>query len=356
MSDEPAISIALATYQGELFLQQQLDSIFCQTLLPYELVIGDDGSTDDTIGIIERFAVKAPFPVHLKRNPHRLGYRENFMQTTQRCTGDLIAFCDQDDVWHPQKLAHCAVPFIDPEVMLVCHDANVVNASGQRIEKSIVVRRNGAWNPSYRPLHSQYALTMVFRRSLTDHYDLWLKTIDENTSDRTQHSAHDPWFYFLAINLGKVINVDEPLVDYIQHESNTVGIPDRFVSRTLQYRSQYYELRVQAMCTRIAILYELQNRATPKYCAHIAQQFIIYDQYLKIYRARALIYSENPLAVRCIGLIRSLAAGGYGRQAFGIRSILSDFLHGIVRVNLGPRVYAMLQRYRSFCVALGRVP
>jgi glycosyltransferase involved in cell wall biosynthesis len=266
------------------------------------------------------------------------------MQTAKRCSGDVIALCDQDDVWHPDKLARCVVPFADPEVTLVCHDANVVDASGRRVDKAIVVRRNGEWRPSQTPLHSQYGLTMVIRLDLTAHYDLWLQTIDENTSDRSQHAAHDPWFYFLAINLGKVVNIDEPLVDYFQHESNTIGIPLGFVNRTLQYRSQYYQLRVQAVSIRIAILSELQKRTTTKYHAYIAQQFNIYRRHLKIYEARALIYSDAPLAARCIGLFRSIAAGGYAQQGFGLRALVADMVYGIIRFNPGPRLYAMLQR------------
>jgi len=338
------VSIALATCQGEKFLRRQLDSILNQSLLPYELVIGDDASTDGTVAMIEHFALSAPFPVRLTRNPRRLGFRENFMQTALRCSGDVIAFCDQDDVWYSEKLARCVFPFVDPEVTLVCHDANVVNALGQKVEKSIVVRRNGVWSPSHRPLHSQYGLTMVIRRALIEHYDLWLQTIDENTSDRTQHAAHDPWFYFLAANLGKIVNIDEPLVDYFQHEANTIGIPHGFVTRTLQYRSEYYQLRVQAVSIRIAILRELQNRATAKYRAHITQQFSIYHRHLKIYEARALIYSDEPLAARCIGLAKALAAGGYGQQGFGLRALVADLVYGIIRFSPGPKLYAMLQR------------
>ncbi len=102
------ISVAMATFNGETFLREQLDSLSQQELLPYELIVGDDGSTDRTLEIIEDFAVKAPFPVRITSNPKNLGFGDNFLAAAQRCTGDWIAFCDQDDVWLPNKLSDCA--------------------------------------------------------------------------------------------------------------------------------------------------------------------------------------------------------------------------------------------------------
>src|SRR5688572_16778447 len=100
-----SISIAMATYNGATFLRQQLDSIAAQTVPPIEIHIGDDGSTDNTESIVAAFATRAPFPVRFFRNDNRLGYGANFIRTAQRCAGEWIAFCDQDDVWSPGKLA-----------------------------------------------------------------------------------------------------------------------------------------------------------------------------------------------------------------------------------------------------------
>src|SRR6478609_12105203 len=108
MSGEPTVSVAMATYNGAKFLQAQLDSLAAQTQLPDELVVGDDGSSDDTLAILEAFAASAPFPVRVDRNETRPDYGDNFMRTALRCTGDYIAFCDQDDVWLPEKIERCA--------------------------------------------------------------------------------------------------------------------------------------------------------------------------------------------------------------------------------------------------------
>jgi len=98
------ISIAMATYNGESFLAEQLDNLAKQTLKPLELVVCDDGSTDDTVAILEGFAALAPFPVSIHRNGTRLGHTENFLKAANLCSGKWIGFCDQDDVWLPNKL------------------------------------------------------------------------------------------------------------------------------------------------------------------------------------------------------------------------------------------------------------
>ena len=87
------ISIALATYQGERYLAQQLDSLVAQRLQPAELVVGDDGSTDGTMHIVRAFAARAPFPVRIHVNQERLGYRRNFIEIAGRCRSPLTAFC-----------------------------------------------------------------------------------------------------------------------------------------------------------------------------------------------------------------------------------------------------------------------
>jgi glycosyltransferase involved in cell wall biosynthesis len=99
------ISIALCVCNGARFLGEQLSSLCAQRRLPDEVVVGDDASDDDSVAIIEKFSAEAPFPVRLIRNSSRLGVRGNFQKVIAHCVHDLIALCDQDDVWLPEKLA-----------------------------------------------------------------------------------------------------------------------------------------------------------------------------------------------------------------------------------------------------------
>ena len=139
------ISIAMATYNGAKFIREQLDSLAAQTVLPCELVVTDDGSTDKTLDIIADFLVRAPFPVHIHRNAQRLNYRANFMQCANRCSGDLIAFCDQDDIWDQDKLATLVDHFDNAAEDLIFHDFRVVDANGNPVIAEPVPQSLDQW-------------------------------------------------------------------------------------------------------------------------------------------------------------------------------------------------------------------
>jgi glycosyltransferase involved in cell wall biosynthesis len=74
-----------------------------------ELVITDDGWMDSTVALVKKFSLHAPFPVRLEKNTERLGYGRNFLKSASMCTGYYVAFCDQDDVWLPQKLSQLSL-------------------------------------------------------------------------------------------------------------------------------------------------------------------------------------------------------------------------------------------------------
>jgi glycosyltransferase involved in cell wall biosynthesis len=96
-------SVALCTYNGSRYLKDQLESILSQTLPVDEIVVCDDGSTDQTIPIINFYQQHFPF-IRLVNNDHNLGGKKNFEKALSLCTGDTIFLCDQDDVWEEQKV------------------------------------------------------------------------------------------------------------------------------------------------------------------------------------------------------------------------------------------------------------
>ena len=123
------VSIALATYNGSAFVAEHLDSLARQTRLPDELIVCDDCSADDTVEQVERFAGRAPFSVRIERNPANLTSTPNFEKALGLCTGDVIFFADQDDVWRPNKIAALTdVLAADPAIGLVFSNGRVVDA------------------------------------------------------------------------------------------------------------------------------------------------------------------------------------------------------------------------------------
>ena len=121
-------SIALATYNGSKYIAEQLDSISKQTVMPNEVVISDDNSSDGTYLILQNFKKNAPFDVVLLKNKYK-GFNSNFENALNNVTGDIIFICDQDDVWFENKIEKILEYFNDhPEHMLIIHDLEFCNS------------------------------------------------------------------------------------------------------------------------------------------------------------------------------------------------------------------------------------
>lgn len=118
---KPRISVAMATYNGEKYIKEQLDSLLSQTLLPFEIVVVDDCSTDNTYAILEEYAEKFPI-FHIVRNEINSLPAYTFRKAFSLTTGDYIAPCDQDDVWFADKLAKCYESMTDTIDMIFHQD------------------------------------------------------------------------------------------------------------------------------------------------------------------------------------------------------------------------------------------
>lgn len=112
------ISVVIATYNGEGFIREQLDSVLAQTLKPDEIIVSDDGSTDGTWGILEQYQSQFPSLFHLYRNTGEHGPHKNFKHAFQFVTCEIVAPCDQDDIWMPEKL-ECSVAALKDGISLV---------------------------------------------------------------------------------------------------------------------------------------------------------------------------------------------------------------------------------------------
>lgn len=121
-------SIALCTYNGEKFLKEQLNSYQNQSRLPDELIVCDDCSTDLTLEILDAFAKSAPFDVKIILNERNLGYTKNFEKAVENCSGDIIFFSDQDDIWMPEKTEIFENKFLsDEKIGFIYANAEVVD-------------------------------------------------------------------------------------------------------------------------------------------------------------------------------------------------------------------------------------
>lgn len=216
------ISIALATYNGAEHLEEQLLSLAVQTFLPHELVVTDDGSTDDTLEILHHFAASSPFPVRIYINPQRLGYADNFLRAASLCEGEWIAFCDQDDVWLSDKLQE--ISFIaNAGTTLITHLVQPVDAILRPVKMHSVGTRVKAGSGPFRLATFGYfsGLSIAFRRDLMNFMSYRPRFPDRNNMDA--EAAHDQWICALADALGSTRKIKRQLVLYRQHNYNTCG-------------------------------------------------------------------------------------------------------------------------------------
>ena len=215
----PSIAVVLATYNGASYLRTQLVSLFQQVRLPKELLVGDDCSSDTTRSVLEAMLPDAPFPTRVVYRSERLGYGDNFLSLAMDVDADLVAFCDQDDLWYPEKLERMADVFRNPEVVLAAHHVDVVDAAGESLKR--VFPRDGLAGVfgTELPFGVYPGLALTARRDLLSGIDYrsrprWGR--GGGTSDRV---GHDSWLWLAAPCLGKTVILSDRLAAYRQHQN-----------------------------------------------------------------------------------------------------------------------------------------
>jgi glycosyltransferase involved in cell wall biosynthesis len=349
MVEELLISVALATYNGARYLGEQLDSLAAQQRLPSELVVTDDGSTDDTLGLLERFSKSAPFPVRVYCNSERLGPEANFLRAASLCRHALISFCDQDDVWQPENLLKVASCFDDPDVLMVFHNALVVDAVRTPISpfyyEPPVPARSGPLD--LRPWAYSYGFTQTFRATLLPVAREW-RTMEDHFQPGKE-MGHDVFFFLVASGLGAVCYVDEILTEYRQHDGNVSGAGKRIrpglierwryrlENRAASYRHLGKVAALDAaMFDRLSRLNELAPLLRQRAATAAATWRILAD----LYADRATVCSGVVLA-RVSAFLRLCRAGAYGEDAFwtfGTKAMQKDLILGVLLAPLMQRL------------------
>lgn len=330
-----SVSIAMATYNGQKHIRQQLESLAAQDHPPAELVVTDDASTDETLSILDYFSKSSSFPVRIYRNESRLGYRANFMRAANLCRSDLIAFCDQDDRWYPTKIAACVARFTEPELLLVHHNADVVTDDDRQIGHLHGFTPSKAVSAplSLEPFAFALGFTQVFRSSLLELSNFWPMSINHQFDH--EPLAHDQWFYFLASILGKIGYLNEPLAAYIQHGGNTFGYSAESshlqkLRIGLKNSADRLSLTLAAANIRAAILdaAKVKLEGAQRDRAEIAAKY--YRRLSEFQTIRKKIYISTSLGERLAAFLKLLASGAYGGN-WGLsgKSLIKDMCVGV---------------------------
>jgi len=239
MSSSSEVEILLATYNGDRFLREQIDSILMQDYADIRILARDDGSTDRTLEILSEYVARFPDRFRLLPSmPPTGGAKNNFLRLMEASTADRICFCDQDDVWSPDKVSRTKQEMdilasrwgIDVP-LLVFTDLRVVDENLNILHGSLWAKMNidPGCMANFARLLVQSVVTgctaMINRRLL----ELSLRMPE-------QASMHDRWIGLLVSGMGKYSFVKTPTVLYRQHGRNVIGTGTAPQARSLLER------------------------------------------------------------------------------------------------------------------------
>lgn len=331
---DKTISVALATYNGGKYLQALLDSLAKQTVLPYELVVSDDNSSDDTIRIIEDFSNTAPFNVKLIKNQKQLGVIKNFATAFNNTSGDLIAYCDQDDIWHHEKLAKCVEHFSDSKVKLTMHRSEVVNDKleylGYCIPELNEIEIGKTAFPSSTDMTYGLGHQMLFDRKIYQDFE-WIF----NKEDKALQAIADNYdilIRFIAGMTGDIVNIEETLVKFRRHDTATsdAGLTHKdseAVSGFLGKKPEDYTAQAVALEN---IADTIEKNIAPEmqeYKLTLKQYSNFLTNRAALIRTRGSIYSNKSIFSRYKAYIELLSKKVYtskSRGGFGKKALLVD--------------------------------
>jgi len=239
------ISVALATYNGEKFIFEQLSSILNQTVLVDEVIITDDHSKDKTISIIKKFIDDNQLlNWNVFVNEKKLGFSSNFFEAVKKTKGDIIFLADQDDVWENNKVERMtSVMDNNNNIKLLSSNFKLIDGNNNKINKRYSIRQNKLKNKiskvpfSYFIGNSDYlGCSMCFRKELRDILNSH-KNIELNLS-----LGHDWYFSIVSAAIGDFFVINEPLFKRRIHGNNSSMAELRkttFVSSTRSKRIKY---------------------------------------------------------------------------------------------------------------------
>lgn len=212
------ISVAIATYNGDRFLREQLDSLYRQTRLPDEVVVSDDGSTDTTMVILEEYHQR--YGLIYLHNTCAKGVNGNFESALRMTTGNLVCLCDQDDVWLNNKIEtlYAAISNQPTDIPVAVSSSRIdVDQDGHEIGRPRIETTGNQWYDTLLHTGCSQGCTMMLNRCLVDRM-LQLYATNPNATCY----LYDVLASVTAAIFGRKINLPDRLMHYRHHDRNVV--------------------------------------------------------------------------------------------------------------------------------------
>ncbi len=251
MNDCGKIAILLATYNPNIgWLTAQLQSLNAQSYSHLTLYVCDDCSTTITLRELEEIIKNnvTAFPFTLFRNEKNVGSNKTFEFLTEKAEGDFFAYCDQDDVWLPEKLEKLIGIMQDENVTLACSDVIPIDAEGKKLADSIIELR-----PRQQFLSGEGLASGLIYKNFVSGCTLLIRSdIAKLALPFATYLVHDHYLAIFSAMRGKIAVSDTPLIKYRLHGSNQTG-----VLTNIQTKQDYFDLHVMAFYNRVIELKKL---------------------------------------------------------------------------------------------------
>lgn len=244
-----SVSVALCTFNSSRFLAAQLESIAAQSHLPDEAVVCDDGSSDETVEMLESWKESVPFSVRILKNERNLGYTKNFEKAVSACRGDVIFLSDHDDIWYSNRVERTLAAFsADDALGLVTSDAEIIDANGisqgMRLHEFVDRMHLKDFWAIFFPQDVQMELwtgcTMALRRS----------AVGKALPIPAGIACHDVWFYLTMALASRIAYLPEPLISYRLHGKNHSTAPTAAYLRSHPSQWHYYSAFLETLYTQ----------------------------------------------------------------------------------------------------------
>ena len=212
MKRKYCISVAIATYNGEKFIKEQLDSILCQIDKQDEIIISDDGSTDDTLNIIKSYDDDR---IRIVNGPHA-GVKQNFANAISKSKGKYILLSDQDDIWMKNKVDIILDTFEKEKCTCILHDNITFDSNTEKIiQHSFFEFRNSRPGILKNIIKNSYmGCCMAFEEKMKEYF----LPIPNNIE------MHDQWIGIISEKYGKNIFINDKLIKYRRHNNNVTKL------------------------------------------------------------------------------------------------------------------------------------
>lgn len=208
------ITVCMATYNGEKYIEDQINSILMQLDRRDEVIIVDDSSKDETFSILQRLS-RIDDRLIISQNSNNLGPLRSFERTLGSARGDVIFLADQDDIWLNNKVADMIASLNSSDYVAVVSDAQVVDRNGDLIEPSFFkLRKSGPGFLKNFYKNSYLGCCMAFRSELKEAILPFPASV----------AQHDEWIGLVGELVGGVAFLPRILLSYRRHGSNTSSL------------------------------------------------------------------------------------------------------------------------------------